>query len=62
MLQFAVAYNAVLLVPNYKQGSKTWCLLELGGMVILAHGLSLKRGGFLEGDSRELASMVEERP
>ena len=35
---------------------------RMGGMVILAHGLSLKRGGFLEGDSRELASMVKERP
>jgi hypothetical protein len=62
VLQFAVAYNAVLLVPNYKQGSKIWCLLELGGMVILSHGLSLTRGGFLEGDAKELAAMLEERP
>ncbi len=62
VLQFAVAYNAVLLVPNYKQGSKLWCLLELGGMVILFHGLSLKRGGFIEGDARELAAMIEEQP
>jgi hypothetical protein len=62
VLQFAVAYNAILLVPNYKQGSKVWCLLELGGMVILAHGLSLRRGGFLEGDAKELATMLEERP
>jgi hypothetical protein len=59
VLQFAVAYNAVLLVPNYKQGSKTWCLLELGGMVLLSHGLSLKRGGFLEGNASELAAMLE---
>lgn len=62
VLQFAVAYNAVLVVPNYKQGSKTWCLLELGGMMILTEGLSLKRGGFIEGDAQELASMLEERP
>ena len=62
VLQFAVAYNAILLVPKYKQGSKVWCLLELGGIVILSHGLSLKRGGLLEADAKELASMLEERP
>ena len=62
VLQYAIAYNAVLPVPNYKQGSKVWCLLELGGMVILSHGLSLKRGGFLEGDAQELATMLQERP
>ena len=62
ILQFAVAYNALLLVPHYKQGAKNWCLLELGGMVILAHGLSLKRGGFLEGNASDLAQMSRERP
>lgn len=58
VLQFAVAYNALLIVPHYNQGGKNWCLLELGGMVIMAHGLSLKRGGFLEGNADELAGMT----
>jgi hypothetical protein len=62
VLQYAIAYNAILPVPNYKQGSKLWCLLELGGMVSLSHGLSLKRGGFLEGSAQELATMLQERP
>jgi hypothetical protein len=62
VLQYAIAYNAVLPVPSYKQGSKVWCLLELGGMVILSQGLSLKRGGFLEGNLQELATMFQERP
>ncbi|WP_433934237.1 hypothetical protein AB3662_06995 [Sorangium cellulosum] len=48
VLQFAVAYNVITLAQNYGQGSKQWCLLELGGCIILKHGLTLHRGGFLE--------------
>ena len=60
VLQFAVAYNAILIVPQYQQGKKEWCLLELGGPVCLANGLSLKRGGFLEGSAAELAALLQE--
>lgn len=48
LLHYAVAYNAVLLRPNYSQGGKSWCLIELGGPQILATSLTLNRGGFLE--------------
>jgi hypothetical protein len=48
LLQYAVAYNAIILRPNYRQGGKIWCLLELGGPAILANSLTLSRGGFLE--------------
>ncbi|MCX7318730.1 MAG: hypothetical protein NT113_04265 [Hyphomicrobiales bacterium] len=48
ILHYAVAYNAILLRPNYPQGNKLWCLLELGGPVILANSLTLNRGGFLQ--------------
>lgn len=54
ILHFAVAYNALLLRRNYPQGGKEWCLIELGGPVILQHGLTLARGGFLRRTTADL--------
>jgi hypothetical protein len=62
ILQFGAAYNAWSLRPNYGQGYKKWCLLELGGAVILKYGLSLRRGGFLEGTVAELGRMTTHEP
>ncbi len=48
ILQYAFAYNAITLQSNYGQGGKLWCLIELGGPVVLRYGLTFRRGGFLE--------------
>ena len=48
VLKHAMANGAISVRRDYGQGHKTWCLIELSGTVCLAHGLTLKRGGFLE--------------
>ena len=62
VLQFAVAYNALLVAPHSECKGEQWCLLELGGPICLSHGLTLNRGGFLEGDAAGLTGILEEQP
>lgn len=58
VLQFGSAYNVFTLVTGHRTKHKDWCLIELCGPVLLAHGLTLQRGGFLERNVSDLESLL----
>ena len=60
VLKSALAYGVIVPVRHYGQGGKDWCLFELSGPVCLRHGLTLKRGGFLERRVVDLVAIVDQ--
>ncbi|PPT41767.1 hypothetical protein XarbCFBP8132_11870 [Xanthomonas arboricola] len=59
VLQFGVAYNVFSLVPEQRSKNKDWCLIELAGPVLIANGLTLQRGGFLERTVADVLKYVQ---
>lgn len=59
VLHYALAYNAVTLFEGYECKRKTWCLFQLGGLPILANGLTFSKGGFCEGTLSQLIESIK---
>lgn len=59
ILQYGVAYNAFIIVPNDGTKGGQWCVIELGGTLILKYGLTLNRGGFLERNADDLLRILD---
>jgi len=59
ILHFALAYNAFSIREGYRCKKKLWCLFTLGGLPILANGLTLGIGGFCEGHLSDLFEYLE---
>jgi len=59
VLKHALANGTIVVIRNYGQGGKLWCLIELSGTACIAHGLTLKRGGFLEKRLKYLREVSE---
>lgn len=59
ILQYGIAHNVFVLVPKHGAKKRLWCLVELGGLVLLRHGLTLRRGGFLERRVTDLNEIIK---
>ena len=57
VLQYGIAYNAFSLVRNHSTKNRLWCLIELGGALLIHFGLTTKRGGFIETRLSDLVRM-----
>ena len=60
ILKFGVAYNAISIKRYHKAKNILWALIELTGPVVLYHGLTLNKGGFLERKISDLIAVLKD--
>lgn len=58
VLKSGLAYNMFTLVRDHGTKGEQWCLIELSGTWAVARGLTLRRGGFLERRTSDLADAI----
>lgn len=58
-LFYGMAYSAFVLIPGRKTKSKVWTIVELGGPVIAARGLTTRRGGFVPMPLADVSALLE---
>ena len=57
-LFYGMAYSAFTLIPDRRAMGKVWSLIELGGPMIAYHGLTTRRGGFVEMKLSNVSEML----
>jgi hypothetical protein len=60
VLKYGVAYNAFAVRQNRIVKGREWTIVELGGPLVLKHGLTMSRGGFVERSLRDLVAASTE--
>lgn len=58
IIHYALAYQAIVMVEEYQCKNKQWCLFELGGIPSISAGLTINRGGFVEGRLLQLEQQL----
>jgi hypothetical protein len=58
VIHYALAYQAIVMVEEYKCKGQLWCLFELGGIPSIVAGVTLSRGGFVEGNLSQLKDAI----
>jgi hypothetical protein len=60
IMHYAQAYNAFSIREEYPCKKRLWCVFELGGLPVIANGLTLARGGFCEGHISDLMECLSD--
>lgn len=60
IMHYAQAYNAFSIKEEYPCKKRIWCVFELGGLPVIANGLTLARGGFCEGHISDLMECLSD--